>query len=74
MQIGQVLREFHRIPMEAFGYIGSKGIWTAHSTNRAYLTTGPKRWNCTTCILCSSFGVGWLRLGTSNRLMGFQRI
>lgn len=39
MQIGQVLREFHRIPMEAFGYIGPKGIWTAHSTNRAYLTS-----------------------------------
>jgi len=38
MQIGQLLREFHRIPMEAFGYIGPKGIWTAHSTNRAYLT------------------------------------
>lgn len=37
-QIGRLLREFHRIPMEAFGYIGPKGIWTAHSTNRAYLT------------------------------------
>jgi aminoglycoside phosphotransferase (APT) family kinase protein len=37
-QIGQLLREFHRIPMEAFGYIGPKGIWTAHSTNHAYLT------------------------------------
>jgi aminoglycoside phosphotransferase (APT) family kinase protein len=38
VQIGQLLREFHRIPMEAFGYIGPKGIWTAHSTNYAYLT------------------------------------
>jgi hygromycin-B 7''-O-kinase len=38
VQIGQLLREFHRIPMEAFGYIGPNGIWTAHSTNRAYLT------------------------------------
>jgi aminoglycoside phosphotransferase (APT) family kinase protein len=37
-QIGQLLREFHRIPMEAFGYIGAKGIWTAHSSNHAYLT------------------------------------
>lgn len=37
-QIGQLLREFHRIPMEAFGYIGAKGIWTAHSTNHDYLT------------------------------------
>ena len=37
-QIGQLLREFHRIPMEAFGYIGPKGIWTAHQTNHSYLT------------------------------------
>jgi aminoglycoside phosphotransferase (APT) family kinase protein len=37
-QIGQLLREFHRIPMEAFGYIGTKGIWTAHSSNHLYLT------------------------------------
>jgi aminoglycoside phosphotransferase (APT) family kinase protein len=38
VQIGQLLREFHRIPMEAFGYIGSTGILTPHSTNHAYLT------------------------------------
>lgn len=38
MQIGRLLREFHCIPMDAFGYIGPKGIWTAHATNRAYLT------------------------------------
>jgi hygromycin-B 7''-O-kinase len=37
-KIGQLLREFHRIPMEAFGYIGPKGIWTPRSSNRAYLT------------------------------------
>jgi aminoglycoside phosphotransferase (APT) family kinase protein len=37
-QIGRLLLEFHRIPMEAFGYIGPKGIWTAHPTNQAYLT------------------------------------
>ena len=37
-QIGQLLRQFHRIPMEAFGYIGPKGIWTAHATNHDYLT------------------------------------
>jgi hygromycin-B 7''-O-kinase len=37
-QIGGLLQEFHRIPMEAFGYIGPTGIWTAHSTNQAYLT------------------------------------
>ena len=37
-QIGGLLREFHRIPMEAFGYIGPSGIWTAHPTNRVYLT------------------------------------
>lgn len=39
VQIGQLLRDFHRIPMEAFGYIGAVGIWTAHSTNHDYLTT-----------------------------------
>jgi aminoglycoside phosphotransferase (APT) family kinase protein len=38
VQIGQLLREFHRIPMEAFGYIGPTGIWTAHSSNHDYLT------------------------------------
>ncbi|MBO4226196.1 phosphotransferase family protein [Bradyrhizobium neotropicale] len=37
-QIGRLLREFHCISMEAFGYIGPKGIWTAHSTNQVYLT------------------------------------
>jgi aminoglycoside phosphotransferase (APT) family kinase protein len=38
VQIGRLLRDFHRIPMEAFGYIGPAGIWTPHPTNRAYLT------------------------------------
>jgi aminoglycoside phosphotransferase (APT) family kinase protein len=37
-QIGALLREFHAIPMEAFGYIGAKGISTPHSTNRLYVT------------------------------------
>ena len=37
-QIGQLPREFHHIPMEAFGYIGPTGIWTAHATNHDYLT------------------------------------
>ena len=37
-QIGQLLREFHRVPMEAFGYIGPTGIWTAHPSNHDYLT------------------------------------
>jgi aminoglycoside phosphotransferase (APT) family kinase protein len=37
-QIGWLLREFHCIPMEAFGYIGPTGIWTAYSTNHDYLT------------------------------------
>ena len=37
-QIGQLLQEFHRIPMKAFGYIGPNGIWTEHPTNRAYLS------------------------------------
>lgn len=37
MQIGRLLREFHRIPMDAFGYIGPNGIWTAYATNHAYM-------------------------------------
>ncbi|MDI4232916.1 aminoglycoside phosphotransferase family protein [Bradyrhizobium sp. Arg237L] len=37
-QIGRLLREFHCISMEAFGYLGPNGIWTAHSTNHQYLT------------------------------------
>jgi hygromycin-B 7''-O-kinase len=37
-QIGRLLREFHRIPMNAFGYIGPRGIWTQHLTNRDYLS------------------------------------
>jgi hygromycin-B 7''-O-kinase len=37
-QIGRLLRDFHRIPMEAFGYIGPNGIWTAHASNHDYLT------------------------------------
>jgi aminoglycoside phosphotransferase (APT) family kinase protein len=38
LQIGQLLREFHRISMTAFGYIGADGIMKEHATNRAYLT------------------------------------
>jgi aminoglycoside phosphotransferase (APT) family kinase protein len=38
MQIGQLLREFHRIPIYAFGYIGASGIGTAHATNYNYLS------------------------------------
>lgn len=37
-QIGRLLREFHAIAMEAFGYIGATGILAAHATNRTYLT------------------------------------
>lgn len=37
-QVGRLSHAFHHIPMEAFGYIGPEGIWTAHATNRAYLT------------------------------------
>jgi aminoglycoside phosphotransferase (APT) family kinase protein len=37
-QIGRLLREFHRIPMEAFGYIGADGIVMAHGTNHNYLS------------------------------------
>ena len=56
-QIGQLLREFHRIQMEAFGYIGPTGIWTAHSSRSSLLdasipteTQGFCRpwWRCTT--------------------------
>jgi hygromycin-B 7''-O-kinase len=38
VQIGRLLREFHGIAMDAFGYIGATGILTAHATNHAYLT------------------------------------
>jgi aminoglycoside phosphotransferase (APT) family kinase protein len=38
IQIGQLLREFHHIPMEAFGYIGPNGIWAAYETNHAYMS------------------------------------
>jgi aminoglycoside phosphotransferase (APT) family kinase protein len=38
VQIGRLLREFHQIPMEAFGYVGPTGIRTPHSTNHAYVT------------------------------------
>jgi aminoglycoside phosphotransferase (APT) family kinase protein len=37
-QIGCLLREFHRISMDAFGYIGPRGISTARVTNRDYLS------------------------------------
>src|SRR5215468_4883986 len=36
-QIGKLLRELHRQPMHAFGYIGPNGIVTEHATNQAYL-------------------------------------
>ena len=36
-QIGKLLRELHRQPMNAFGYIGPNGIVTEHATNQAYL-------------------------------------
>ena len=38
-QMGQVLREIHRISMQSFGYIGPNGVWTAHASNRAYMSS-----------------------------------
>ncbi|WP_407155990.1 phosphotransferase family protein [Bradyrhizobium sp. STM 3557] len=38
VQIGRLLREFHRIPMEAFGYIGAKSIVAPRPTNRLNVT------------------------------------
>jgi aminoglycoside phosphotransferase (APT) family kinase protein len=38
LQIGRLLREFHRIAMTAFGYISADGIMKEHASNRAYLT------------------------------------
>ena len=38
-QMGQVLRQIHRISMPGFGYIGPNGIWTAHASNRAYMSS-----------------------------------
>jgi aminoglycoside phosphotransferase (APT) family kinase protein len=37
-QMGRLLREFHQIPMEAFGYIGPQGLWSPRPTNHAYVT------------------------------------
>jgi aminoglycoside phosphotransferase (APT) family kinase protein len=37
-QIGQVLRKIHGISMQSFGYIGPNGVWTAHASNRAYMS------------------------------------
>ena len=37
-QMVRLLREFHQIGMEAFGYIGPHGLWTPQSTNHAYVT------------------------------------
>jgi hygromycin-B 7''-O-kinase len=37
-QIGRLLRDFHRIPMQAFGYIGANGISSPQTSNHAYVT------------------------------------
>src|SRR5262249_13667303 len=37
-QMGRILRAFHRIPMTAFGYVGTDGVVNAHATNRSYMT------------------------------------
>ena len=36
-QMGRLLREFHQIRFEAFGYIGPHGVWDPHPTNHAYV-------------------------------------
>jgi aminoglycoside phosphotransferase (APT) family kinase protein len=38
-QMGEVLRQIHRISMKSFGYIGPNGVWTAHASNRAYMSS-----------------------------------
>ena len=38
-QMGQVLRQIHRIAMQSFGYIGPNGVWAAHASNRAYMSS-----------------------------------
>jgi aminoglycoside phosphotransferase (APT) family kinase protein len=37
-QMGKVLRQIHRISISSFGYIGPNGVWTAHASNRAYMS------------------------------------
>jgi aminoglycoside phosphotransferase (APT) family kinase protein len=37
-QMGEVLRQIHRISMPSFGYIGPHGVWTPHASNRAYMS------------------------------------
>jgi aminoglycoside phosphotransferase (APT) family kinase protein len=36
-QVGALLRDFHQISMDAFGYIGADGIITPHPTNQAHM-------------------------------------
>ncbi|WP_296385142.1 aminoglycoside phosphotransferase family protein [Reyranella sp.] len=36
-QMGRALREIHRIAMDSFGYIGTDGIVTPSTSNRAYM-------------------------------------
>src|SRR4029453_1899189 len=37
-EIGACLRSIHDITLDSFGYIGPNGVWTAHPTNRDYLS------------------------------------
>jgi aminoglycoside phosphotransferase (APT) family kinase protein len=37
-RMGEVLREIHGILMQSFGYIGPDGVWTPHTSNRAYMS------------------------------------
>ena len=37
-QMGEVLGQIHRISMSSFGYIGPNGVWTAHPSNRTYMS------------------------------------
>ena len=38
-QMGALLRQIHRISMPSFGYIGPDGVWTAHASNLAYMSS-----------------------------------
>jgi aminoglycoside phosphotransferase (APT) family kinase protein len=37
--MGASLRMINEIELDSFGYIGPKGVWTAHATNRSYMSS-----------------------------------
>jgi aminoglycoside phosphotransferase (APT) family kinase protein len=38
-EMGASLRKINEILLDSFGYIGPNGVWTAHATNRSYMSS-----------------------------------